>query len=102
VPALRSWKLPLVVLKLVVKNVVAVALERKAFLAKKLVVVLFVVEALIATKLVEVENIKLALEEKRLVEDARVLKSVVDVLLVITDEEASNAPVRVSVFTADL
>ena len=54
-----------------------------------------------ATKLVEVENEKLAPVAKRLVEDANVLKSVVEVLLVITEEEASKVPVRATVLTAE-
>jgi hypothetical protein len=66
-----------------------------------LVVVLLVVEAFVATKLVDVENEKFAPVAKRLVEEARVLKSVVEVLLVMTDEDASNVPVRATVLTAE-
>jgi hypothetical protein len=72
-----------------------------AFPAKRLVDVLLVVEAFVATKFVEVAKIKDAYEEKRLVEEARVLKNVLEVLLVITDEEARRAPFSVSVLTAE-
>ena len=102
VPAFRVLKLPLVVKNVSVKKFVAVALVKTALLAKRLVLVLLVVEAYVATKLVEVEKMKLADDAKRLVEEARSLKSVVEVLLVITDEEAFNAPFKVSVFPADL
>lgn len=102
VPAERSMKLPFKVPKLVVKKFVVVALVMNALRAKRLVVVLFVVEAFVATKLVEVEKAKVAKVEKRFVDEARVLKSDVVVLLVMTEEEASKVPVRVSVLTADL
>jgi hypothetical protein len=101
VPAERSTKLPFNVPKLVVKKNVVVAESKNAFRAKILVLVLLVVEALVATNLVAVANIRLALVEKRLVEDASVAKNVVDVLLVITDEEARRAPFNARVFTAD-
>ena len=101
VPAKRSTKLPFKVPKLVVKKFVVVALVIRAFRAKRLVVVLFVVEAFVATKLVEVEKMKFANDEKRFVEEASVLKSVVDVLLVITDEEARSVPVSVRVLRAE-
>jgi hypothetical protein len=45
---------------------------------------------------------KEAYDEKRLVEEARVLKNVLEVLLVITDEEARSAPFNVNVLAADL
>ena len=102
VPALRSIKLPLIVPKFVVKKLVVVADVMNALRAKKLVEVLLVVEAFVATKLVEVAKIKDAYEEKRLVEEARVLKNVLEVLLVIIDEEAKRAPFNVSVPVADL
>jgi hypothetical protein len=98
VPALRVLKIPFVVPNVSVKKYVAVALPNIAFLANRLVVVLLVVEALVATKLVDVEKINEAFEEKRLVEDARVEKNVVEVLLVITDDDANSAPFNVSVF----
>ena len=60
------------------------------------------VEAFTAKKLVDVENMKLANEENRLVEEARLLYSVVVVLFVITEEEASSAPFRVRVLIPDL
>lgn len=44
---------------------------------------------------------KSALVEKRLVEEASVLKKVVEVLLVITEEEARRVPFNVSVLTAE-
>jgi hypothetical protein len=102
VPAVRVLKLPFVVKNVSVKKFVAVALPKIAFLAKRLVEVLLVVEAFVATKLVEVENIKLADEAKRLVEEASSLNSVVDVLFVITDDEARRVPFKVSVLLLDL
>lgn len=95
-------KEPLSVPKLVVKKLVVVAEVIKALRAKRLVVVLLVVEAFRATKLVEVEKEKFAPVAKRFVDDAKVLKSVVEVLLVITEEEARKVPVRARVLTADL
>jgi hypothetical protein len=60
-----------------------------------------VVEAFVATNLVVVAKLKVALVEKRFVEEARVLKSVVDVALVITEEDARSVPVRVKVLEAE-
>ena len=47
------------------------------------------------------EKAKLAPVANRLVDDARVLNSVVEVELVITDDDASNVPVRATVLTAE-
>ena len=77
-------------------------MSKNTFRAKRFVDVLLVVEAFVATKLVEVENVKEAKEEKRFVEEAKVLKSVVEVLLVITEDEARRVPLNVSVLAADL
>ena len=73
----------------------------KALRAKRFVVVLLVVEAFTATKLVEVEKEKLAPVAKRLVDDAKVAKSVVLVLLVITEDEARRVPESVTVLRAE-
>ena len=76
-------------------------MSKNTFRAKRFVDVLLVVEAFVATKLVEVENVKEAKEEKRFVEEAKVLKSVVEVLLVITEDEARRVPAKARVLTAE-
>lgn len=101
VPARRSMKLPFSVPKLVVKKLVVVALSTKTLRAYKLVVVAFVDDAFVVTNLVVVAKEMVALVEKRLVDEARVLKSVVVVLLVITDDDARRVPVSATVLTAD-
>lgn len=101
VPAERSMKLPFRVPKLVVKKFVVVADVMNALRAKRLVEVLLVVEAFVATKLVEVENMKVEEVATRFANDAKVLKRLVEVLLVITDDEARRVPAKVRVLTAE-
>jgi hypothetical protein len=72
----------------VIAREVVVALVMTPLVAKKLVEEAFVRNALVEPRLVLVPLAIIALDAKRLVEDARVLKSVVLVLFVITEVEA--------------